>query len=342
MQDFTGVPAVVDLAAMRDAMVALGGDPEKINPLVPVDLVIDHSVQVDDFGTADAFERNVELEYERNSERYAFLRWGQTAFDNFRVVPPGTGICHQVNLEYLAQVVWTATGGQRAGRLSRHAGRHRLPHHHDQRPGRARLGRGRHRGRGRDARPADLDADPRGRRLQADRRAAGRRDRHRPRAHRHPDAAQEGRGRQVRRVLRPGPRPACRSPTAPPSPTWRRSTAPPAASSRSTPTTLDYLRLTGRDAGARRPGRGLCQGAGPVARTTSTPDPVFTDTLELDLGDGRAVARRPEAAAGPRAARRRPSRASRTACLDSRATAPKDAKRAGRGRRTTTSATATW
>lgn len=107
MQDFTGVPAVVDLAAMRDAAVKLGGDPKKVNPLVPVDLVIDHSVMVDYFGTHDAFKRNVEMEYERNGERYEFLRWGQSAFDNFRAVPPGTGICHQVNLEYLAQTVWT-------------------------------------------------------------------------------------------------------------------------------------------------------------------------------------------------------------------------------------------
>ncbi|SEQ23885.1 aconitase [Devosia sp. YR412] len=107
MQDFTGVPAVVDLAAMRDATAKLGADPQKINPLVPVDLVIDHSVMVDSFGTALAFGQNVELEYERNGERYEFLRWGQSAFDNFRVVPPGTGICHQVNLEYLAQTVWT-------------------------------------------------------------------------------------------------------------------------------------------------------------------------------------------------------------------------------------------
>jgi len=110
MQDFTGVPAVVDLAAMRDGIKALGGDPEKINPLVPVDLVIDHSVIVDEFGTPMAFARNVELEYERNAERYRFLKWGQQAFRNFRVVPPGTGICHQVNLEYLGQVVWTNTG----------------------------------------------------------------------------------------------------------------------------------------------------------------------------------------------------------------------------------------
>ncbi|TPL53168.1 aconitate hydratase AcnA [Mesorhizobium sp. B2-4-4] len=109
MQDFTGVPAVVDLAAMRDAMASLGGDPQKINPLVPVDLVIDHSVIVDEFGSPMAFARNVELEYERNEERYKFLKWGQQAFRNFRVVPPGTGICHQVNLEYLGQVVWTNT-----------------------------------------------------------------------------------------------------------------------------------------------------------------------------------------------------------------------------------------
>jgi aconitate hydratase len=106
MQDFTGVPAVVDLAAMREAMVSLGGNPQKINPLTAVDLVIDHSVMVDEFGTRSAFQKNVEIEFERNNERYAFLRWGQSAFRNFRVVPPGTGICHQVNLEYLAQAVW--------------------------------------------------------------------------------------------------------------------------------------------------------------------------------------------------------------------------------------------
>ncbi|HZZ70563.1 MAG TPA: aconitate hydratase AcnA [Phenylobacterium sp.] len=111
MQDFTGVPAVVDLAAMRDAMTHLGANPEKINPLNPVDLVIDHSVMVDYFGTAKAFGENVEREYERNMERYRFLRWGSSAFNNFRVVPPGTGICHQVNLEYLAQTVWVNEDG---------------------------------------------------------------------------------------------------------------------------------------------------------------------------------------------------------------------------------------
>ncbi|MGH6876070.1 MAG: aconitase family protein, partial [Rhizomicrobium sp.] len=113
MQDLTGVPAVVDLAAMRDAMKALGGDPEKINPLAEVDLVIDHSVMVDNFGHKNSFKTNVGIEYERNMERYQFLRWGQQAFANFRVVPPGTGICHQVNLEYLSKVVWTAKDGKR-------------------------------------------------------------------------------------------------------------------------------------------------------------------------------------------------------------------------------------
>jgi aconitate hydratase len=107
MQDLTGVPAVVDLAAMRAAMINLGGDPNKINPLSPVDLVIDHSVQIDNFATPQAFAANVQKEFERNGERYRFLRWGQDAFENFRLVPPGTGICHQVNLEYLSQVVWT-------------------------------------------------------------------------------------------------------------------------------------------------------------------------------------------------------------------------------------------
>ena len=109
MQDFTGVPAVVDLAAMRDAMRALGGDPEKINPLQPAELVIDHSVQVDEFGTVNSYDLNAALEFQRNRERYAFLKWGQTAFDNFSAVPPGMGICHQVNLEYLARVVFTTS-----------------------------------------------------------------------------------------------------------------------------------------------------------------------------------------------------------------------------------------
>ena len=114
MQDFTGVPAIVDLAAMRDAMREMGGDPNKINPLVPAELVIDHSVQVDAFGSAKAFQVNAEREFERNQERYAFLRWGQGAFANFKVVPPDTGIVHQVNLEYLARVVFVDEGRNRA------------------------------------------------------------------------------------------------------------------------------------------------------------------------------------------------------------------------------------
>jgi aconitate hydratase len=110
MQDFTGVPAVCDLAAMRDAFVKLGKAASAISPLRAVDLVIDHSVQVDEYGTLTAFKKNVELEYQRNHERYLFLRWGQQAFANMKVVPPGTGICHQVNLEYLAKVVWMENG----------------------------------------------------------------------------------------------------------------------------------------------------------------------------------------------------------------------------------------
>ena len=110
LQDFTGVPCVVDLATMREAVADLGGDPTKINPLAPAELVIDHSVIIDVFGQRDAFERNVDFEYERNGERYQFLRWGQTAFQDFKVVPPGTGIVHQVNIEHLAKVIYDRTG----------------------------------------------------------------------------------------------------------------------------------------------------------------------------------------------------------------------------------------
>ena len=106
LQDYTGIPAVADLAAMREAVKEKNKDPKKINPLSPVDLVIDHSVQVDDFANSSSFKKNVDIEFNRNGERYSFLKWGQQAFDNFRIVPPGTGICHQVNLEYLSKVVW--------------------------------------------------------------------------------------------------------------------------------------------------------------------------------------------------------------------------------------------
>ena len=116
MQDFTGVPCIVDLATMRDAVKELGGDPEVINPQVPADMIIDHSVQIDKYGVADALQQNMDIEYQRNGERYQFLRWGQQAFRNFRVVPPGTGIIHQVNIEYLAKVVMSKDSGLGDGR----------------------------------------------------------------------------------------------------------------------------------------------------------------------------------------------------------------------------------
>ena len=192
MQDFTGVPAVVDLAAMRAAVAKAGGDPQRINPLSPVDLVIDHSVMVDKFGSDSAFEQNVDIEMQRNGERYAFLRWGQSAFDNFSVVPPGTGICHQVNLEYLGQVVWTREeNGETVAYPDTLVGTdsHRLPHHHDQRPWRTGLGRGRHRSGSGDARPTGVDADPGSNRLQAHRQTQRRHHGDRPGADRHADAA---------------------------------------------------------------------------------------------------------------------------------------------------------
>ena len=162
------MPAVVDLAAMRDAMEELGGDPAKINPLVagrPRHRPLGPGRRLRQRSAPSTI--NAEREFERNRERYAFLRWGQQAFDNFRVVPPATGICHQVNLEYLGQVVCSREGDGVTAGLPRHAGRHRLAHDDDQRPRRARLGRRRDRGRGGDARPADLDAAAAGGRLQA-------------------------------------------------------------------------------------------------------------------------------------------------------------------------------
>ena len=261
MQDFTGVPAIVDLAAMRDAMADLGGDPNKINPLVPAELVIDHSVQVDSFGTRDSLRINTEREYERNQERYEFLRWGQTAFEGFVVVPPETGIVHQVNLEYLARVVFENDGVLYPDTLRRD----RLAHDDDQRPRRARLGRRRHRGRGGDARPGDVDADPARGRLQARRRAARGRDRDRPRADRHADAARARRRRQVRRVLRPGhPEHAARRPRDD-----RQHEPGVRLHLRDLPDRRRDAALHGVHRpleGAGRDRRGLRQGAGPVAR----------------------------------------------------------------------------
>ena len=202
MQDFTGVPAVVDLAAMRDGIIKLGGQPDKVNPLIPVDLVIDHSVMVDVAGTENALHENVELEFARNGERYRFLRWGSQAFENFRVVPPGTGICHQVNLEYLAQTVWTAKlKGEEFAYPDTLFG---TDSHTTMVNGIAVLGWG---VGGIEAEAAMLGqpiamADPgRGRHVPHRQHPRGRHRDGRGADH-HPDAARARRGRQVRRVLR--------------------------------------------------------------------------------------------------------------------------------------------
>ena len=301
LQDFTGVPCVVDLAAMRSAMQRLGGDPKKINPLIPVDLVIDHSVQVDYFGSPDSFEQNVELEFQRNRERYEFLRWGQKAFNNFHVVPPAVGIVHQVNLEYLAKVRVPAAGPRRAGGRAGHAGGHRQPHHDDQRPGRGRLGRRRHRGRGRDARPAALHAAAGSRRLRAHRQAAARRDRHRPGAGRHADPAQGRRRQQVRGVLRRrrlqhaagrpghdrqhGPRVRRHDGLLPHR--WRDAQA--------------ILRRTGRTDREVQLVERYAKEQG-LFRTDDGPTPIVHQDALAGSGDRRAEPGRAEAAAGPRAA----------------------------------------
>ena len=203
LQDFTGVPAVVDLAVMRDAMAELGGDPGLVNPLVPADLVIDHSVQIDRFGTPGAFAYNVEREYERNGERYQLLRWAQTAFRDLRVVPPGTGI------DPPGQPRVPGHGrrrprGRRAspGRLPGHRRRDRFAHDHGQRARRPRLRRRRDRGRGGAPRPAALPADAARGRRPAARGAARRIDGHGPRPGRDRDAPRSRRRRVIRRVRR--------------------------------------------------------------------------------------------------------------------------------------------
>ena len=290
MQDFTGVPAVVDLAAMRDAFVALGGDPQKINPLAPVDLVIDHSVIVDYFGTARALKQNVDIEYQRNGERYRFLKWGQSAFDNFRVVPPGAGICHQVNLEFLAQTVWTKkekikVKGKTANhrdRLSRHAGRHRFAYDNGQRSRRARLGRRRHRGGGGHARPALVDAGPGGR-------SASNWRANRARASPPPTWCSPSRKCCAKKASSANSSSftatgsiICRSRIAPPSPIWRPNMARHAASSRSTP----RRSIISTPPGARRRASRLIEKyakAQGMLRTAKAPEPEFTDTIALDL-----------------------------------------------------------
>ena len=343
MQDFTGVPAVVDLAAMRDAMKSLGGDPRKINPLVPVDLVIDHSVIVDEFGTPQAFAQNVELEYERNGERYRFLNWGQSAFENFRVVPPGTGICHQVNLEYLSQTVWTRKIRGRASEIAYPDTLVGTDSHTTMVNGLAVLGWG---VGGIEAEAAMLGQpismlipEVIGFKLTGKLREGvtatdlvltvtqmlrkkgvvgkfvefygpglDRHDARGPRHHR-----QHGAG--IRRHLRllPDRR--------------RRPSTICATTSR----TDERVALV--EAYAKAQG---------MWRDAETPDPVFTDTLELDLDDVRALACRPEAAAGPRHPRRRQGRIRQAPWTRSSARPARSASASRSRARISISATATW
>ncbi len=207
LQDFTGVPCVVDLAAMRDAIAALGGDTQKINPQVPVNLVIDHSVMVDEFGHPKAFEKNVELEYARNAERYDFLKWGSKSFENFSAVPPGTGICHQVNLEHIGKTVWSSK--DQDGNLTAYpdtcVG---TDSHTTMINGLGVLGWG---VGGIEAEAAMLGQPismliPKVVGFKLDNGAGRRRDRNRSRADLRADAARSRRGRQLRRILRPGRR----------------------------------------------------------------------------------------------------------------------------------------
>ncbi len=267
MQDFTGVPAVVDLAAMRDAMKTLGGDPRKINPLVPVDLVIDHSVIVDEFGTPRAFAKNVELEYARNGERYRFLKWGQSAFQNFSVVPPGTGICHQVNLEFLSQTVWTRKSEADASELAYPDTLVGTDSHTTMVNGLAVLGWG---VGGIEAEAAMLGQPvsmliPEVIGFKLTGKLQGRRHRNGPRPDGDADAAQEGRRRQVRRVLRPRPqRHDRRGPRH-----HRQHGAGIRRHLRLLPDRREDHRVSAHDephGRAHRPRRGLCEGAGHVAR----------------------------------------------------------------------------
>ena len=228
------MPAVVDLAAMRDAMRDLGGDPARINPQLPAELVIDHSVQVDVYASPLAVFRNTELEFERNRERYAFLRWGQQAFENFSVVPPSDGNRPPGQPRVPGPRRRGARGRRPAAGVPGHARRHRLAHDDGQRARRARLGRRRDRGRGGHARRGDLDARAAGRRLQAHGRAA-RSGRPRPTSSspsRRSSAASASSGSSSSTSATAWPR--CRWPTAPRSGTCHPSTAPPAASSPST------------------------------------------------------------------------------------------------------------
>ena len=290
------MPAIVDLAAMRDAMDELGGDPTQDQPAAA------GRAGHRPLGPGRRVRRAPRLPAQRRARVRAqprALRLPALGPDGVRQLQRGAAQ-HRHLPPGQPRVPGARGRDARRPGLPRHAGRHRLAHHDDQRPGRAGLGRRRHRGRGGDARPAGLDADPAGGRLPADRRAARGRHRHRPGADRHPDAAQARRGRQVRRVLRRRAWPACRWPTAPRSATWRPSTAPPAASSRSTPRRC----ATSSSPAARRERVELVEAycRSRACSTTSAPrTPTYSDTLELDLGDVVPILAGPEAPAGPRA-----------------------------------------
>ena len=264
LQDFTGVPCVVDLATMREAMAEMGGDPVRINPLAPVELVIDHSVIADVFGTADAFARNVEIEYGRNRERYQFLRWGQTAFDDFKVVPPGTGIVHQVNIEHLARVIFPREVGRGDLCVSGYVCGHRFAHHDGQWFGCGGLGCGGDRGGGGDAGSAGVDADPAGGRVQVVRGDARGCDGDRPGVDDHRDVAAAQGGREVRGVLRAG---GVAGAVGEPGDD-RQHEPGVRVDDRGVPDRFQDHRLSAADRAQRIPDRaggGLCQGAGSVA-----------------------------------------------------------------------------
>ncbi len=282
LQDFTGVPCVVDLAAMRDALRAAGSDPKLANPLIPADLVIDHSVQVDEFGTSKAFGVNALLEFQRNQERYAFLRWGQKAFRNFRVVPPDTGIVHQVNLEYLAPVVFT--DDRQSPALAYPDTLVGTDSHTTMINGLGVVGWG----VGGIEAEACMLGQPismlltRSGRIPTHRQASGGFHRDGPGADCYADAAEEGRGRQIRRVLRPRSRLRCRWRIEPLSATWRPNMARPSASSQSIDQTLDYLRLTNRSKELIELVEAYAKAQG-LFLTKDSPEPEYSDTLALDL-----------------------------------------------------------
>ena len=312
LQDFTGVPCVVDLAAMRDAIVKLGGDAKQINPLIPSELVIDHSVQVDVFGKADSLDQNVKIEFDRNMERYGFLRWGQKALNNFKVVPPRTGIVHQVNLEFLARVVMT---GEKDGATWAFPDTvFGTDSHTTMINGIGVLGWG---VGGIEAEAAMLGQPssmliPQVVGFKLTRQAARRRDRHRSRADRHPDAAQARRRRQVRRVLRRRPASTCRSPTARRS----RNMAPEYGATCGIfpidAEALTYLRLSGRDEEQIALVEAYAKAQG-MWHDANTPHARILLDAGIEPRRRQAVAGRSQASAGSCAARRRRQELSRCA-----------------------------